>query len=76
MNAYWTFKKELDKIYDELDTFLFILDKNLSINETVGDAIDRYIDTADRLKEAFENLKKKVGNIRIVDIEYDGKLRD
>ncbi len=74
MNAYQIFKNEIDDICEEMDTFLFILDKNLTRTETVGSVIDRYIDMADRLKEAFENLKKEEGETLIADIEYEGKL--
>lgn len=76
MNAYQIFKNEVDEVRDDIDTLLYILDKKMNRQETVGSAIDRYMDMADRLKNALENLKKEEGETRIADIEYEGKLRD
>lgn len=76
MNAYQIFKNEIDIVRDELDTFLYIMDKKTDTRKTVGHSVDSYIDLADRLKNAMEALKKEEGETRIADIEYEGKFRD
>lgn len=76
MNAYQIFKNEIDIVREELDTFLYILDKQSDTRRTVGHSVDLYIDLADRLKNAMEALKKEEGETRIADIEYEGKFRE
>lgn len=76
MDAYKNFKNEIDAIYDDLDTLLFLLDNRSEAAKTVRSQIELYEDTADRLKKAYEDLKASEGNTLIKDINYDGRFRN
>lgn len=77
MDTYSKFKGDIDEIKEQLDTFLFCLDKKESANndETVGSLVEHYSNLADWLKRSMEDLAKAEGETLLKDIDYDGKFR-
>lgn len=76
MDAYQKFKNEILDILDDIDTFMWSVDSRNDPNKTLRSKIERFEDTSDRLKQAFEDLKTSEGNTLTRDIKYDGRLRD
>lgn len=75
MNEIKKFRLEVDKVIDDIDTVIYIFEKASSANpdDSVTDVVELYEDTAERLKGAFDELKKNIGYKRISDLEAYGK---
>ena len=75
MNDIQKFKFEVEKVIDDIDTVIHILENASSAypDDTINDVVELYEDTSERLKKAFDELGKNIGSKLITDLKAYGK---
>ena len=75
-NSFQNFKDEIERIKDDLDTVMFLLDYREHPGETIASKIALYKSLSSELAVAFQTLEEAEGDTHLIDIPSDFRFRD
>lgn len=75
-NALQEFKDTIERIMDDLETVMYLLDHRENPGVTISGKIHLYKSLSSELDEAFQKLEEAEGDTLLKDIDPDFKFRD
>lgn len=75
MNDFQIFKDEIERIRDDMDTLLHLLDDRQNPKKTISDILAVYESEPAELSEALQTLKRKEGDTLLKDIDMSFSFR-
>lgn len=75
MNDFQIFRDEIERIRDDMDTLLYLLDNRQNPKKKISDILMAYESEPAELSEALQTLKRKEGDTLLKDIDMNFRFR-